>query len=79
VGPLLCAIPVAVVYCPKLAVMNTIMSLYIPGYHSLCITGITCYMSIYIPFMYRLSCALHRTALWCVSLFYCSTCNSVRG
>ena len=47
-GPLLCAVPVAVVYCPELAVTNTIMSLCIPGYHSLCITGITCYMSIYI-------------------------------
>ena len=43
--------------------MNTIMSLCISGYHSLCITGITCYMLIYIPFIYKLSCALRRTFL----------------
>ena len=74
-GPLLCAVLVAVVYCPKLAVMNTVKSLCISGYHSLCIT---CYMLIYIPFIYKLSCELRRTALWCVSLLYSSTCNSVR-
>jgi len=72
-GPLLCAVLVAVVYCPKLAVMNTIMSLCISGYHSLCIIGITCYMLIYIPFIYKLSCVLHRKELWCVSLLYSST------
>jgi hypothetical protein len=55
-GPLLCAVLVAVVYCPKLAVMNTIMSLCMSGYRSRYITGITCYMLTYIPFVYRLSC-----------------------
>jgi len=35
-------------------------------------------MLTYISFIYRLSCALPRTALWYVSL-YPSTCNSVRG
>ena len=29
--------------------------------------------------VYKLSCALRRTALFCVSLLYSSTCNSVRG
>jgi len=32
-GPLLCVVLVAVVYCPKLVVMNTIMSLCVSGYH----------------------------------------------
>ena len=73
-GPLVCAVLVAVVYYTKLIVMNT-MSLYV----FLGITGITCYMLTYIPFIYRLSCALRRTALWYVSLLYLSTCTSVRG
>ena len=32
-GPLLCAVLVAVVYCPKIVVMNTIVSLCVSGYH----------------------------------------------
>ena len=32
-GPLVYAVLVAVVYCPKLVVMNTIVSLCVSGYH----------------------------------------------
>ena len=32
-GPILCAVLVAVVYYPKLVVMNTTLSLCVSGYH----------------------------------------------
>jgi len=32
-GPLLCAVLMAVVYYPKLVVINTILSLCVSGYH----------------------------------------------
>ena len=74
-GPLLCAVLVAVVYYPKLVVMNTIMSLCVSGYHRYHLL----YVDLYTVYIYRLSWALHRTALWYVSLLYLSTCNSDRG
>jgi hypothetical protein len=58
------------------AVMNTTMSLCIPGYH-LCNTGITCYVPIYISFLsYLVRCVGQYCGVspCCIPFFIPSSC-----
>ena len=49
-GPLLCAVLVVVVYCPKLVVTNTIMTLCVSGYHRYHLLYVDLY-TVYIQFI----------------------------
>ena len=52
-GPLLCAVLVAVVYYPKLVVMNTILSLCVSGYHRYHLLYVDIYTVLYIGYLVR--------------------------